>query len=182
MNLNNLPAMYAHGGVGKGQAITVIGRDYQEDFPMSHFSEAVEHYQALLEKQGFRPESISWRVPPAAHPILGAWELSNPGGTCVEQETFGADGRHTDASREQRSVSTFDIGAEPTVKGYYLLRDTIVETNGKPDCEGVVTPVGDTVMLYIHFSGDLQSYSLCRTEDPDSCIATSRRANSTEHK
>jgi hypothetical protein len=182
MHLNNLPAMYAHGGVGKGQAITVIGRDYQQDFPMSHFSEAVEHYQALLEKQGYRPESIHWRVSPADHPILGTWELSNPDGTCREQETFEADGRYTDVSGDQRSVSTFDIGAEPTVKGYYLLRDTIVETNGKRDCTGDVTLVGDVVMLYIHFSSDLQSYSLCRREDLDSCIATARRVKPVQRR
>jgi hypothetical protein len=56
--------------------------------------------------------------------------------------------------------------------------DTIVEDNGKPDCRGMVTPVGDVAVIYIRFEDQGNAYLLCPEENLRSCYAIARRTSS----
>jgi hypothetical protein len=179
MHGNNLPAMYAHGGIGEGQAVTVVGKDFHQEFPMSKFSDAVASYKGLLEKQGYHPLYGHPRLPPSTHPLIGSWQVSAVDGTCAESHSFGADGRHKSKSSEEESVGEFDVSVGPSGSGYYRLTDTIVQSNGKTDCTGRTTPVGDVATIFIQFGSDRNSYSMCWSENKGSCFAEARRLETT---
>ena len=61
-------------------------------------------------------------------------------------------------------ISDFEIAPTPSDKGFYRITYTITKSNGKPDCSGSITPVGDTVTLYLRFFGRDIHY-VCRAED-----------------
>jgi hypothetical protein len=176
----NVPAMYAHAGLTTEQAITVVGPGFHQEFPMGNFSEAVAAYKGLLEKQGYRPLYGHPRLPPSTHPLIGSWKVSAADGTCVESDTYGSDGRGNSKSGDEELVSEFDISVAPSEKGYYRLSDTIIQSNGKPDCTGRSTAVGDAALAFIQFSEDRKSYSMCWSEDKSSCFAEGHRLNATK--
>lgn len=89
--------------------------------------------------------------PPApGHPLLGTWQLRLPGvSECVETYEILPDGTTHTKSAEEETVSEYEISAVPNEKGYYVFVDTVKKSNGKPDCSGRVTPVGEPVTLYL---------------------------------
>lgn len=53
-NYHNHPAIYAH-GYKENATLTVVGKDYLQEFPMSESSKAFQAYRALLFKRGYQP-------------------------------------------------------------------------------------------------------------------------------
>jgi len=172
-HLNNFPAIYAHGGIGKTEAITVVGPGFREEFPMSRFRDAVSRYESLLEKQGYHPFDPA-AAPLNGHPILGSWRISADGTECADITTFEPTGRRRTNSGEEVTESEFEISAEPDSKGYYRLVDTLREKNGRPGCSGDSAPIGHIAKVFIRFT-NRESFSICQREDQASCFAGARR-------
>jgi hypothetical protein len=87
--------------------------------------------------------------PPPGHPILGTWRVYVYGTQCIEGWEFRADGTTHSSSGSEESLSKYEISEDPLRPGYYRLRDTITTSNGQPDCQGHVTPVGDRSTTYL---------------------------------
>ena len=116
------------------------------------------------------------RPPAANHPILGTWTVSVPGTTCSEVYTFRADGTRTYSSGEERGESAFEISAARSERGFYALTDTVTHNNGKPDCSGGTTPVGDKVTLFIMFHPkNTNEFIMCYTESLSDCVGPFKR-------
>jgi hypothetical protein len=118
--------------------------------------------------------ACSARPPISAHPIIGTWQLSTPGSTCQETWQFRADGTTQNVSGAEESTSEYEISDEP-VSGYYVLTDTIRNTNGQPDCQGATMPVGDKVTVYLLPTTN-GGFLLCMDSNRNSCVALMVRA------
>ncbi len=87
--------------------------------------------------------------PRPLHLIIGTWRLYVPEANCIETWEFRADGTSHNYSGSEESISQYTVSDEPTAAGYYILLDTITETNGQPDCLGNTVPVGDRATGYL---------------------------------
>ena len=114
--------------------------------------------------------------PPASgNPIVGTWHMSAPKMACEETWQFFPDGTSRNVSGSEESTSTYEIIDWPNLSGYYVLTDTVRETNGKPDCSGQRTPAGDRVVLYLIpiASG---GFKICHIDSSVSCFGKITRA------
>src|SRR5689334_18057536 len=109
------------------------------------------------------------------HPIIGKWTIAVPDGSCSEVYRFKPDGTRFATSGEEVAESRFEISPQPSAKGFYKMVDTIVRDNGKPDCAGEITPIGDSVTLFVHFAPSGKAFDLCESESMDACIGPFRR-------
>ena len=95
------------------------------------------------------------------HPALGIWEWVIPGAGCTEVMTLRADGTSGVTSGEEVSESESRISDQPDAGGFYRLIDKITRTNGKPDCAGQLTPIGDVATTYLKLNSDGDKLMLC---------------------
>ena len=92
--------------------------------------------------------------PPAGHPLLGTWQLVLPVGKCVETYQYRSDGTSHTVSAAEETDTVYEVSATPNEHGYYVLKDTIRVTNGKPDCSGQLTPTNKLAFEeYVQDSG-----------------------------
>ena len=108
---------------------------------------------------------------PAEHPIVGTWRIDR---LCPETYEFRADGTRSATSAGEVLESKFEISPKPGAKGFYRFTDTVVRTNGKPDCSGELTPVGDVVTLFVRIP-DPKKLFLCFAESELSCVGPFER-------
>jgi hypothetical protein len=94
------------------------------------------------------------------HPILGTWKITLPNG-CSEVETYHYDGTVSATSGEETSEAIVEVADDPDASGAYEVVDTITETDGKKDCGGNITPVGDVATVYVHFSHAAEHMWIC---------------------
>jgi len=115
------------------------------------------------------------RPPAPGHPIIGTWTVTNFEGTCKDLWKFRADGTTQAVSGSEEATSEYEIADLADVPGAYRLVDTVTKTNGKPDCTGNRTPVGDRVVLFLlpTSSGGLM---VCISPDGRACMGTMIRA------
>jgi hypothetical protein len=106
------------------------------------------------------------------HPFVGTWKitLSLSNGTCDEIYSVRVDGTTLVTSAEEVGESEYKISEGPSEKGFYRWIDTVTKSNGKKDCLGQITPVGDVATNYIvfHPSGDM--FLICIEESLDRCV------------
>jgi hypothetical protein len=105
------------------------------------------------------------------HPLLGVWKLSFPDGSCEEVYRISANGRILITSAEEVGESTFTVTDQPLKSGFYKWVDKVIKTNGKPDCSGEITPVGDVATLYVVFEPSGNRFLMCAQERMESCFA-----------
>jgi hypothetical protein len=110
----------------------------------------------------------------SGHPIIGTWSLLVPGTACKETWQFFPDGTSHNVSGSEVSTSNYEIIDWPNLSGYYVLTDTIRETNGKPDCNGGTTLAGDRVVLYLIPVAN-GGFKICHIDTSVSCIGTMTR-------
>ena len=107
------------------------------------------------------------------HPIVGKWaHVSTP--TCTEYETVHADGTRDFTSGEEVGQATFTISSKPDSRGAYTFVDTVVKDNGKPDCHGNITPVGDVAKLYVRFNRSRDRMRTCFDAAMTNCFVSKR--------
>ncbi len=111
----------------------------------------------------------------ADHPLLGTWRIDLPHG-CFEEYTFRSDGTKLSWSGPERDESVFEISERPSSKGFYRWMDKITKANGKPDCAGEITPLGDIAENFILFRPGGKTILLCTAESTNSCYAEFYRA------
>jgi hypothetical protein len=116
------------------------------------------------------------RAPKADHPIFGAWTFTVPGTNCEETYHMRPNGTTLVTSGEEVTESVYEIDDEAGPKGFFKTTDQIVKGNGKKDCSGDVTQVGQKTTNYIRFhpSGDMMI--MCRDESLNACFGPLRRA------
>jgi len=114
--------------------------------------------------------------PAPDHPIIGTWTFSGGEGSCTDTYTFRSDGTRLFSSADETGESEFAISAARSERGYYRLVDTITRTNGKPDCIGTISPVGDSVTLYVRFQNN-EEFMTCRDESAAQCFGPFKRMN-----
>jgi hypothetical protein len=112
--------------------------------------------------------------PPAAprpdHPLLGSWMFDFPDRDCSETYRFFPDGTTLDTSGDEVSESAYEISPKPVENGFYKLVSKITKDNGKKDCLGEITKVGETSTNYVIFRRGGESFVMCRTPSLDSCF------------
>ena len=115
--------------------------------------------------------TVSIRSPlPAIHPLIGTWRIDLNNVNCYEIYQVRPDGTSTVTSGEEVSENEFDIALLPSSAGYYKWVDKIVKDNGKPDCMGSITPVGDVATNYILLHPSGKKFLMCQEENTNSCI------------
>ena len=105
-----------------------------------------------------------------SHPLVGIWQFQLPDSSCTETYLIRADGTTAVTSGAERSESAFEVSAKPSAKGFYRWTDRITRTNGKPDCGGGRTPIGQETTLYVRMSPSSDAMILCADETLDRCM------------
>jgi hypothetical protein len=106
--------------------------------------------------------------------FVGTWTLSLRGTTCRETIEFLADGTAHVVSGSEDSISGYAIAEVPKRTGSYVWFDWILKNNGRPDCLGNLTPVGDKAINYL-LPNPSGGYMLCSTADGQECIGVMSR-------
>jgi len=119
----------------------------------------------VVSAQGFQRAPL-----PKDHPLIGRWRIELPQFKCFEEYEVRGDGTRSAIAGQERNESEFVISWTPSAKGYYKWVDRIVRNNGKPDCTGALTPLGDVATNYILLHPDGNRFLLCQAEDVNSCI------------
>ena len=104
----------------------------------------------------------------ADHPMIGAWQVSVDG--CTEVYRVDRSGSMRVTSAQQVSTSRIEISDQPSGKGYYKWVDTVVDDNGKKDCGGRVTPVGDVAVDFVMMSPERDRFLMCADETSRACF------------
>lgn len=125
----------------------------------------------------FVPLSCLAEPPGSSNAMVGTWILAVPETGCRETWEFRADGTTHNQSGSEESTSKYEFAELPDVGGSFVLTDTIVRTNGKPDCSGSLTPVGDRAVLYL-LPITTGGYMLCVTMSGSACIGSMFRVGS----
>jgi hypothetical protein len=110
-------------------------------------------------------------APPAAdHPILGTWEFEFQDRDCTETYRFYANGRTLDTSGEEVTESAYEISARPAGNGFYKLQSKITKGNGKKDCAGQLSKVGEGATNYVLFHRTGESFIMCKAANLEACF------------
>ena len=81
------------------------------------------------------------------------------------------DGTKLSRSGEERNESEHSIALLPSSKGFYKWTDKITKNNGKNDCSGSLTKLGNVAVNYIRLHPSRHRFLLCEAEDMQSCFA-----------
>lgn len=116
----------------------------------------------------------------ARHPIEGRWSWSLPGKSCSETWQFQADGSFSSKSGEEVLQGRYEISKIPSLLGFYLLTETIMQSNGKPDCAGdrhAATSEGNDKesTLYLQLSPKRDQLIACQQESLKACFGPLKR-------
>lgn len=113
------------------------------------------------------------------HPILGTWTMTNKDGTCAETYRFRPDGTIVVTSGEEIAEIDYEISATASPKGFYRWHQRVAKDNGKLDCSGKVTNVGESVTWYIQFDAAGERMIICQAESTQACFGPMRRVRGT---
>lgn len=127
---------------------------------------------------GLALSALALAAPPrtrADHPFVGAWSFVVPGTSCQETYYVRPGGTVLVTSSEEVLETEYEIDDRPVRGGFFRLTDRVVKGNGRKDCLGQLTPVGQTTTHYVRFdpSGDVMI--LCRDASTRACIGPLRR-------
>lgn len=116
----------------------------------------------------------------ARHPIEGRWSWSLPGKSCNETWQFQADGRRSSHSGEEVLQGRYEISKIPSLLGFYLLTETITQSNDKPDCAGdrhAAASEGSNKesTLYLQLSPKRDQLIACQQESLKACFGPLKR-------
>ena len=112
---------------------------------------------------------------PRGHPLIGTWGIDVPGTGCHEAYTFHPNGTASITSGKEAGETEFELDAEPSAKGFYRWADRVVKDNGKPDCTGQVTQVGQMATNYLLVDPTGRRFLMCSAEDLSTCIGPFER-------
>ena len=99
-------------------------------------------------------------APASGHPAVGVWRTEYRDG-CVETYYLHGDGSAVHTSGGAVSRGVFSVSSSPAANGAYVLVERPAESNGRPDCGGAVTTVGQASTLYVFFDAGRQQMLGC---------------------
>ena len=103
------------------------------------------------------------------HPIVGTWVHSING--CDEKFEFTNTGIRIVHSNLEIVKARYDISSISSDDGIYLLKDTVIEDNGKPDCSGSTNDMtGDVVEVYLFIEDSPERFSFCFNQQLGNCV------------
>jgi hypothetical protein len=115
--------------------------------------------------------------PPAvSHSIVGTWTIASPDRKCIETYQYLPNGIVKVTSGEGMSESTYSISAAPVANGFYKYSDEVTKDNGKKDCSGEFTHVGEKSVSYVQFDPRNELLIVCQSPTDKECIGPLRRA------
>jgi hypothetical protein len=115
------------------------------------------------------------RAPRPDHPVLGTWTFVVPDTGCQETYTIRPNGTTLVTSGEEVTESVFEIDDAAGAKGFFKTTDEVVKGNGKKDCAGEITRVGQKTTNYIRFNPAGDVMIMCRDEAGKACFGPLRR-------
>jgi hypothetical protein len=104
------------------------------------------------------------------HPLLGNWRFTLPDGSCTETHLIKPDGTTIVTSGDEVSESAIEVSDQPDSDGFYRWVDRIVRNNGKKDCAGSSTPVGDVATTWIRFDAGGDRMIMCFDKTLAQCM------------
>ena len=125
---------------------------------------------ALISVHAIAQETTKTPLP-QEHPMVATWRIDLKDLKCFEEYEVRADGTKLSRSGEERNESEHSISVLPSSKGFYKWTDKITKNNGKPDCSGGFTKLGNVAVNYIRLHPSGQRFLLCEAEDMNSCFA-----------
>jgi hypothetical protein len=101
--------------------------------------------------------------------VVGEWTWKPVDAVCPERYIYRVDGTFSAESGEERLEKTYQLSK--TSGSMYRLESTVTSTNGKPDCQGNLSPVGAKSRVYLMpLNGG--GFFTCASEDTMSCFGT----------
>lgn len=113
------------------------------------------------------------------HPILGTWKMTSRDGSCAEVYRFRPDGTVVVTSGEEIAEIDYEISAAASAKGFYRWYQRVAKDNGKLDCSGKVTNVGESATWYIQFDAARDRMIVCEAESTQACFGPMVRVRGT---
>lgn len=108
--------------------------------------------------------------------LIGKWTWTRPTNNCTEVYEYRTDGTLFVTSGAEKSDNTYHLAYEPSLKGFYKIRTTIVKDYGGKDCADSETDdAGATDTNFIKFHPSGNQYILCHEESLDRCFGPLRR-------
>ena len=112
----------------------------------------------------------------APHPLTGSWSWTLPGKSCTEQLHYRANGTRQGSSGEEKTKSSYEVTALPSLLAFYRLSETVTDSNGKRDCSGDLhNATGEPVIRFIQFSPKKDQLIICREETLKACFGPLKR-------
>ena len=120
---------------------------------------------------------------PGAHPLVGVWRSTAAAApalakaaACVETLDYRPNHIRLGTSGTEITRATYDVSAQPSADGFYRLAQTILESNGQPDCAGDRHSKADeTLVRFIQFSPQKDQFIVCRSAALTACFGPFRR-------
>jgi len=107
--------------------------------------------------------------------VVGRWQWKPTSGSCTEIHEYFADGRLITHSGDEILESRYVIAQAPQGPGLFRVVSTTTGSNGKPDCLGKLTPIGNTATVYLRFNNAGWFYT-CAGANSMSCYGSAAPA------
>jgi hypothetical protein len=115
-------------------------------------------------------------MPAAQHPLVGSWRWQLPGTACTETWQYQSEGSRSASSGAETTRSHYEVSPLPSLLGFYRVSETVIESNGKPDCAGDLHPAAEEpVTRFIQFSPKHEQLIVCREESLKACFGPLKR-------
>jgi len=112
----------------------------------------------------------------AAHPLTGTWSWTLPGKACNETLQYRPNRSRLATSGEEVTDADYDVTPSPGATGFYRLKETITQSNGKRDCYGDLHDSSDeSVTRFLQFSPRQDQFIVCKAETLEACFGPLRR-------
>lgn len=102
--------------------------------------------------------------------LSGTWQYRPRGTSCTEQYFFRSDGTVMVTSGREVSESTYQLADQAVGAGFFKFDTQVTQTNGKGDCRGNPTPVGQQSSTYLRFQANGDRLVLCREANLAACM------------
>ena len=90
---------------------------------------------------------------------------------------FRPDGTTLVTSGDEIAESVYEISAKPSAAGFYKWTDKLVKDNGKKDCAGEITKVGQTTVQFRAVPPVGRLFIMCAQDRFDACIGPFKRVH-----
>jgi hypothetical protein len=103
------------------------------------------------------------------HPIVGEWIYTSNG--CSEKFEFTDTGFRMVHANQEVVKAKYEISDVAPESGIYLLKDTVLEDNGMPDCSGSISDMsGDVVEILLFIQYPPERFSFCFDKKLTNCV------------